>query len=352
MSPLTTGDFAAFLTDELLESIPDVRGSGATANPEQQHNQYVIPTASQLASWRAVFAQLLAGAWGPAHDLAKLISCTYNVVQFIDTSTDLTYYVLMEGVPGQIPAAVNHPTGVTITDPADPARRGWGTYVLAAQPRRALSISAPHLFDDVKTELQAVEAFLALRAHTLLIAGTDRDQNTAKAPCAQSNRPFLEADVSHTAESVFQIAFEEIYSSDTSTWHLQFHGNASTAPACRDVDVFLSNGVEAAPAILHTLGSNIKKRSSAVAAGGPVLRVDVYDGPVDCALRGTDNMQLRFASGVPHASVCPEANDPLSPSRFIHIEQRPAARSAPNDDGATPGQNRNVVLAGIFQTFP
>ena len=33
-------------------------------------------------------------------------------------------------------------------------------------------------------------------------------------PCEQSSRPYLEADVGHTAESVFQIAFEEIYSSD------------------------------------------------------------------------------------------------------------------------------------------
>ncbi len=42
------------------------------------------------------------------------------------------------------------------------------------------------------------------------------------------------------------MAFEEIYSSDASTWHLQFHGNAGTAEGCQNVDVFLSNGVEAA----------------------------------------------------------------------------------------------------------
>ena len=39
--------------------------------------------------------------------------------------------------------------------------------------------------------------------------------------------------MSHTAESVFQMAFEEIYSSDASTWHLQFHGNADTAAGMR-----------------------------------------------------------------------------------------------------------------------
>jgi hypothetical protein len=349
--PAATGDFAAFLTGELLPSIPNVSGSGSDANPDHQHNQYVLPTASQLALWRAVFQNLLAGAWGLAHHLARMISSTYNVVEFVDTRTGRTFYVLMEGVPGQIPAPANHPSSVSITEPADPTRRGWGTYVFAAQPARSLSISAPHPHDDVKTELQAVEAFLELQAHTLLIAGADRDQNTADAPCAQSNRPFLEADVSHTAESVFQIAFEEIYSSDASTWHLQFHGNANPTVACQDVDVFLSNGVEAAPATLHALGANIAEASTCAAAGGPVLRVDVYDRPGDCALRGTDNMQMRFASGLPHASICPEDNDPLGPSRFIHIEQRPIARLAPTDTGATPGQNRNVVLAGISKTF-
>src|ERR1700756_2010722 len=77
--PATTGDFAAFLTKELLPTIPGVRGSGRDANPADQHNEYVLPTASQLASWRAVFQSLLAGAWGPAHRLARMISSTYKV---------------------------------------------------------------------------------------------------------------------------------------------------------------------------------------------------------------------------------------------------------------------------------
>jgi hypothetical protein len=161
-------------------------------------------------------------------------------------------------------------------------RRGWGTYVFAAQPQRALSLSAPHLFDDAETELEAVEAFLTLGTRTLLIAGTDRDQNTAKAPCQQSSRPFLEADVSHTAESVFQMAFEEIYSSDVSTWHLQFHGNANPTLACKDIDVFLSNGVQATPtdpsfAPLYALAANIVQESRDKAPAGPVLMIDVYD---------------------------------------------------------------------------
>ena len=233
--PAASGNFAAFLKTELLPSISDVRGSGSSANPADQRNEYVLPTASQLDSWRAVFQSLLAGALDAAHLQARVISSTYNVVQFLDTPTSRTYYVLMEGVPGQIPAPADHPSGsVTITDPADPTRRGWGTYVFAAQPQRVLSLSAPHPFDDLDTEDEAVEAFLALGARTLLIAGTDRDQNTVCAPCDQSSRPYLEADVSHTAESVFQMAFEEIYSSDSSTWHLQFHGNANPDLACHD----------------------------------------------------------------------------------------------------------------------
>jgi hypothetical protein len=97
--PATTGDLAAFVKTELLPSITNVSGSGATADPADQHNEYVLPTASQLASWRGVFQSLLAGSWGTAHLQARMISSTYNVVQFLDTPSSRTYYVLMEGVP-------------------------------------------------------------------------------------------------------------------------------------------------------------------------------------------------------------------------------------------------------------
>jgi hypothetical protein len=117
------------------------------------------------------------------------------------------------------------------------------------------------------------------------------------------------------------------------------------------VDVFLSNGVNVAPAMLYTLSQNITDASTAAADGGSEcpLQVDVYDDPADCALRGKNNMQMRFASGRPHASIC-QGNNPQGPSRFIHIEQSPDARSAPTP--TTPRRNRNVVLAGIRKTFP
>ena len=99
--PTATGNLTAFLKREFLPSIPPVSGSGSSADPAEQQNQYVLPTASQLASWRTVFQSLLAGAWGTAHLQARTISSTYNVVQFRDTGR--IYYVLMEGVPGEIP---------------------------------------------------------------------------------------------------------------------------------------------------------------------------------------------------------------------------------------------------------
>jgi hypothetical protein len=346
--PTTVGDLGAFLASELIDSINNVRGSGSGANPEDQDNEYVLPTPGQLASWRMVFRSLLAGDWGQAHAQAQLISSTYNVVQFFDTPSDRIHYVLMEGVPGRIPEAAGQPPGGTIPEPADQTRRGWGTYVFAAQPHRPLSISAPHIRDDLETEKQAIEAYLALGARTLLIAGTDRDQNPAEAPCAQSqSRRFREADVSHTAECVFQMAFEEIYASDTSTWHLQFHGSGT----CTE-DVFLSNGVPNAPALVHTLAANIVKASEEAAGSGPVINARVFDSSGGCFARGTDNMQMRFASGRPHASICPEGNGPIGPSRFIHVEQLLPVRRAPTHPDAFPGVNRAVVLAGIVATFP
>jgi hypothetical protein len=344
--PAVTGDLGAFIQTELLPSIANVKGSGASAEPADQRNEYVLPTASQLGSWRVVFRSLLAGAWTDAHSQARTISSTYNVVAFLDVSSQRTYYVLMEGLPGQIPAPVGRPSSVAIDDPADQSRRGWGTYVFDPQGRRALSLSAPHPHDDLDTAEQATDAFLALQGRTLLIAGTDRDQNTARASCEQSGRPYLEADVAHTSESVFQVAFEEIYASDVFTWHIQFHGNSTCA-----ADVFLSNGVTSAPPLLHTLAASIRAASVAAAQGGPVLTADVFDSLNDCPARGTDNMQMRFASGLPHGSICAPDNGPIAPSRFIHVEQRRDARRARTDAAASPGRNREVVIAGIRAAF-
>src|SRR5262249_26023035 len=257
-----------------------------------------------------------------------------------------TYYMLMEGLPGHIPAAVSRASSVSISDPADASRRGWGTYLFDPVPRRALGLSAPHPHDDVDTAEQAADAYVGLQARTLLIAGSDRDQNIALASCEQSSRPYLEADVAHTSETVFQVAFEEIYSSDAFTWHVQFHGNAVCA-----ADVFLSNGVAAPEPLLQTLAANIRAASAAAAQGGPVLTADVFDAPDDCTARGTDNMQMRFASGRPHDRICAPGNVPIGRSRFIHVEQRRDARRSGTDTAATPGRNRDVVMAAIQATF-
>ncbi|AMY09140.1 hypothetical protein LuPra_02353 [Luteitalea pratensis] len=264
--PTATGDLAAFLTSGLLASIANVRGSGSGADPADQRNEYILPTPAQLAAWRAVFRSLIGGAWDEAHARARMISSTYNVVRFFDTPSGRTHYLLMEGVPGQIPAPAPHSAGEAITDPADPTARGWGTYIFDAEPQRALSLSAPHLHDDLETEHQAIEAYLASRARTLLIAGTDRDQNTT-------------------------------------------------------------------------------------AGEGRVIAAGVFDASGGCAARGTDNMQMRFASGLPHASICREDSTPIGPSRFIHVEQRRTVRRASSDSEATAGVNRAIVLSAILATF-
>ena len=63
-------------------------------------------------------------------------------------------------------------------------------------------------------------------------------------------------------------------------------------------------------------------------------------------------MQMRYASGRSHATICADGNGPIGPSRFIHIEQRRNVRRAPTDPDATPGVNRAVVVDGIVATFP
>ena len=68
----------------------------------------------------------------------------------------------------------------------------------------------------------------------------------------------------------------------------------------------------------------MRTASVAAAQGGPVLTVDLFDAADDCAARGTDNMQMRFASGLPHGEISAAGHGPAGPSRFIHVEQRRA----------------------------
>ena len=62
------------------DSIPRVGGSAA--DPRDSATSTCCPRRPQLIAWRAVFQNLLAGAWDPAHRLARMISSTYNVVEF------------------------------------------------------------------------------------------------------------------------------------------------------------------------------------------------------------------------------------------------------------------------------
>jgi len=83
-----------------------------------------------------------------------------------------------------------------------------------------------------------------------------------------------------------------------------------------------------------------------------VINARVFDSTGGCLARGTDNMQMRFASGRPHAAICADGNGPIRPSRFIHLEQLRTVRRAATDPEATRGVNRDVVMAGIAVTFP
>lgn len=347
LPPTFSGDLTAFVRNELLPSISVVSGSGASASPLDQLNEYVLPTPSQLSTLRTVIQRIVAGDYPGAHSLVKTVSSTYNVLEFTDTATGQVYYLLLEGTPGSIPAPASHASGVNITDPNDQTRRGWGTYVFNPAPVRPLCLSVPHPKDDLETGEQGIETFLNAGAYSLLLAGADRDQNVALAPCDPSTRPFREADMAHTADSVFQIAFEEVFNSDSSLEHLQLHGNGT----CTE-DVFLSNGVLPPPVTLDTLMANIEAASLAAAPGGPTLSADVYDDPGDCALRGTKNTQLRFASGIPHSDVCALGYSPTIPSRFVHFEQLRDARRDPSDPLASPGRNRMIISDAIQQTFP
>ena len=346
--PSVTGDLAAFIKTELVPSIANVKGSGASADPADQHNEYVLPTASQLGSWRVVFRSLLAGA-GPMHTSRPKPSVPPTTSS--GSSTHLlqrTYFVLMEGLPGRDPRAGRPSVERHYRQSGGSVASRLGNLRLRSARRGARSASRHRTrTDDLDTAEQAADAYLGLQARTLLIAGADRDQNTARASCEQSSRPYLEADVAHTSESVFQVAFEEIYSSDVFTWHIQFHGNAT----CAD-DVFVSNGVLGGACRFSRRSPRISGPRRRPGRGRARAHRRRLRQPSDCRRAARTTCRCASRRACHTRSICAPGNVPIGPSRFIHVEQRRDARRAPTDSAATPGRNRDVVTAAIGATFP
>ena len=289
--------------------------------PGRGSEGFIVPTSTVRSAWRIVAGQMLDGQCDDIV-LPAGLGGVYSASTFIDVDNGQNYCVLME---------------ILDQDDNGVVDRGWGTFIVNPDPSRELSIQIAHPIHDIGTAAQGIGVFKGSNSRSFLMAGAHRYANYVCSACQHPEcsageavpepQDYLEADVAHNVENLFQPAVEELLEFydgiGTSFAALQFHGMGTSS--CPGVDVYMTYGLSLPPAVddkILELQSNLMSRN-------PTWTVPVPGDSPSCGLHGSTNVPGRFLNNVAVGDVCTTYASGYS-ERFFHIEQKIDRRSADN----------------------
>jgi hypothetical protein len=273
--------------------------------PGKNTNGYKPPSPQQLVDYRTVVHQMLHGQCDPR--LPGSLASNLQRRTFTDSQNGKSYCLLME-------------TELATTGKA--VAKGWGTFIVADRADRDISHQVPHPIYEDGTEQQAIELFKLTAAHSFLMCGAHRHANGTDGSCQEgtATQKYGPADCAHNNANMFTMANLELDAFyRASPWTaIQWHGMGTDT--CPGVDVYLSQGFNAAPATASTL--SLLKQLIAAAQPMWAVRAPGAPGMPVCNKPGTDNVQGRILNGVPYQTACfTDATAPVG-DKFIHIEQK------------------------------
>jgi hypothetical protein len=160
-----------------------------------------IPDATELSNWSSVIDDFLNQNWSAVESKLTQYVFPYQLVQFNDSETGRTYYMLRETLNS---AVDDNGTPETYDDESGAFDWGWGLYVLNPAGIQRVIVTVPNPCDDFITPVMGVEAFNTLNAGFLMIAGAGREvawstpapYNNSKSlsdPTRTANHPFYPA---------------------------------------------------------------------------------------------------------------------------------------------------------------
>lgn len=275
-----TGD----LRDRVEEIENDLPGAG--------RNGFTVPPQATLDNWRTLIGTIIDGDTTEARSLIDDHFPSYALIEFTDTTTDDTYFLLQE---------------------APSVEEGWGTVVVNPDHERNLAIEVPHASADLETHVEGADIFRESEARILVLTGTHRCSNQAASPCSgttsvcgASFEPYRQSDMAHFVQAPFQVTHKLVTDRFPELTALNLHGNGREE--CEPV--FLSSGVEDdTPQSIQDLHQALLERS--VHATIPSTS--------NCPYVGSTNVQGRYTNGV--GEPCTEEASSAE-GTFIHIEQR------------------------------
>jgi hypothetical protein len=321
------------------------------------------PSSVQIQFFEEALTLLTDGDYDGAAVFAA--SVNYDLVEFFDTVTERTYFVLCEQVDG-------------IGDPLN----GLGTFVLNPACTTPLNIQVPHAHpnNDTRTLPESIDMFFQLQASFLQIAGTHRCASLEPSLCDGTTGacgglgPYRISDAAHYVESFYQAASTFMAQRYPELVSVSVHGFTPTSlpasgggtcnlPIGDTSLVVISNGTddpftdslatclaleynEVFEAIGLPNGVELAGSCNAT-AGEPGVVWPCNDDPF-C---GQTNTQGREINGA--ADPCMDNPPAFAVERFIHLEQQLALRVDPDGGQQTyPGLTWQATIDAFAATFP
>ncbi|MEF3694145.1 MAG: FlgD immunoglobulin-like domain containing protein [Candidatus Cloacimonadota bacterium] len=141
---------------------------------------YSTPTSTQLTNWTNIVELFVAQLYEDAEVAIASAGFPYQVVQFNDTDTGRTYYMLRENLAMQY--SDNNGTTDTYDDVVGSFAKGWGLYIMYPAASRPVIVTVPHPTDDFSTVPIGVEAFKLWDAKYILFSGAGREVRWTNVP--------------------------------------------------------------------------------------------------------------------------------------------------------------------------
>ncbi|MCF7919026.1 MAG: T9SS type A sorting domain-containing protein [Candidatus Cloacimonetes bacterium] len=135
---------------------------------------FTVPNAGHLFTWSSVGAAIATAEYGQVDTLLMDSGLPFKLVEFHDTFTGNTYWIIRENLN---PIYVDD-NGTPEWDGDDERGGfdyGWGAYIINPAAQYPVLITAPHITDDFTTVPVALKAFRETGAYALLLNGVGRE---------------------------------------------------------------------------------------------------------------------------------------------------------------------------------
>ncbi|MFO7660118.1 MAG: hypothetical protein R6V77_04325, partial [Candidatus Cloacimonadaceae bacterium] len=190
-----------------------------------------IPDLAAVEAWDNMLSLFIAGNFQAAQDALDSIEAPFQIVEFNDTDTGRTYYMIRE-IP-DLSYYDDNGTADLNDDEHGAFTYGWGLFVYNPAAVNPIIITIPHPCDDFPSPVMGYQALTQWNARCLMINGAGREvawtniepYNNSKSlsdPTRNANHPFHKAYIKFADEIRSQTGWRE-FSSQLHTYDSSLH---------------------------------------------------------------------------------------------------------------------------------